>query len=70
MDDFQCISLVESLYKLLAKVMAVKLINDLVDLAKKSKKVYLNFKVDFEKAYDSSDWSFLNYMLIKFGIQR
>jgi hypothetical protein len=25
------------------------------------------FKVDFEKAYDSVDWNFLEYMLYRFG---
>jgi hypothetical protein len=45
----------------------VLIVNELVDLAKKSKKECLIFKVDFEKAYDSVDWSFLEYMLRRCG---
>lgn len=39
----------------------------LVDLVKRSKKSYLHCKVNFKKAYDSINWSFLDYMLSKFG---
>ncbi|MCI30618.1 transposon TX1 putative protein, partial [Trifolium medium] len=35
----------------------VLVVNEVVDLAKKSGKACLIFKVDFEKAYDSVDWS-------------
>ncbi|PNX99671.1 cysteine-rich receptor-like protein kinase, partial [Trifolium pratense] len=42
-------------------------VNEVVDWAKKSKKECLIFKVDFEKAYDSVDWGFLDYMLHRFG---
>jgi hypothetical protein len=42
-------------------------VNEVVDLAKKSGKGWLIFKVDFEKAYGSVDWSFLDYMLGRFG---
>ncbi|MCH85394.1 LINE-1 reverse transcriptase like [Trifolium medium] len=45
----------------------VLVVNEVVDLAKKSGKDCLIFKVDFEKAYDSVDWSFLDYMLVRFG---
>jgi hypothetical protein len=45
----------------------VLVVNEVVDLAKKSGKDCLIFKVDFEKAYDSVDWSFLDYMLGRFG---
>jgi hypothetical protein len=41
----------------------VVVINDVVDLAKKSGRHCLILKVDFEKAYDSVDWGFLEYML-------
>jgi hypothetical protein len=43
------------------------MVNEVVDFAKKSGKECLIFKVDFEKAYDSVDWSFLDYMLMRFG---
>ncbi|GAU34179.1 hypothetical protein TSUD_162800 [Trifolium subterraneum] len=45
----------------------VVVVNEVVDLAKRSGKECLIFKVDFEKAYDSVDWSFLEYMLKRFG---
>jgi hypothetical protein len=45
----------------------VLVVNEVVDLAKKSGKSCLIFKVDFEKAYDSVEWSFLDYMLGRFG---
>jgi hypothetical protein len=38
-------------------------VNEVVDMAKKSGKDCLILKVDFEKAYDSVDWSFLDYMI-------
>ncbi|MCI39297.1 RNA-directed DNA polymerase (Reverse transcriptase), partial [Trifolium medium] len=41
----------------------VLVVNEVVDLAKRSGKECLIFKVDFEKAYDSVDWGFLEYML-------
>lgn len=40
--------------------------NELVDLVKCRKKSCLLFKVDFEKAYDSVSWSFIDYMLSRF----
>ncbi|KAK2438343.1 hypothetical protein QL285_023132 [Trifolium repens] len=45
----------------------VMVVNEVVDMAKKSGNDCLIFKVDFEKAYDSVDWSFLDYMLQRFG---
>ncbi|MCH79404.1 LINE-1 reverse transcriptase like [Trifolium medium] len=45
----------------------VLVINEVVDLAKKTGKECMVFKVDFEKAYDSVDWGFLEYMLQRFG---
>jgi hypothetical protein len=41
----------------------VVVVNEVVELAKKSNKDCLIFKVDFEKAYDSVYWGFLDYML-------
>jgi hypothetical protein len=37
--------------------------NELVDDARKHKKDLLLFKVDFEKAYDSVDWNYLDTLL-------
>jgi hypothetical protein len=45
----------------------VMVVNELVDFAKKAGKSCLILKVDFEKAYDSVEWSFLDYMLGRFG---
>jgi hypothetical protein len=45
----------------------VLVINEVVDWVKKAKKKCVIFKVDFEKAYDSISWSFLDYMLRRFG---
>jgi hypothetical protein len=45
----------------------VVVINEVVDLAKRTGQSCLIFKVDFERAYDSVDWSFLDYMLDRFG---
>jgi hypothetical protein len=45
----------------------VMVVNEIVDWAKKTGKSCLIFKVDFEKAYDSVEWSFLDYMLERFG---
>ena len=46
----------------------VLVINELVDYAKKANKECLIFKVDFEKVYDSVDWSFLEYMMRRVGM--
>jgi hypothetical protein len=94
LKDFRPISLLGSLYKLLAKVLSKRLgkvmdsivaknqsafikgrsladgvvvVNEVVDLAKRARKECLIFKVDFAKAYDSVSWSFLDYMLQRFG---
>jgi hypothetical protein len=45
----------------------VMVVNEIVDFAKKTDKDCLIVKVDFEKAYDSVEWSFLEYMLGRFG---
>ncbi|CAJ2674496.1 unnamed protein product [Trifolium pratense] len=94
LNDFRPISLVGSLYKILAKVLANRLrlvmgsvisesqtafvkgrqildgiliANEAVDEARRSKKKLLLFKVDFEKAYDSVDWGFLDAVMGKMG---
>jgi hypothetical protein len=42
-------------------------VNEVIDYAKKTKKECMILKVDFDKAYDSVDWKFLDYMLQRFG---
>ncbi|PNX82715.1 cysteine-rich receptor-like protein kinase [Trifolium pratense] len=90
LSDFRPISLVGSLYKILAKVLANRLrqvigsvisesqtafvknrqildgiliANEVVDEARNFKKDLLLFKVDFEKAYDSVDWGYLDAVM-------
>jgi len=41
--------------------------NEVVDDARKCKKELLLFKVDFEKAYDSIDWRYLDEVVYKMG---
>lgn len=87
LNEFRPISLVGSLYKILAKVLANRLkgvigsvvsesqtafvqnrkildgiliANEAVDEARQFKKDLLLFKVNFEKAYDSVDWGYLD----------
>ncbi|CAJ2647900.1 unnamed protein product [Trifolium pratense] len=94
LNDFRPISLVGSLYKILAKVLANRLrlvmgsvisasqtafvqgrqildgilvANEVVDEARKSKKELFLFKVDFEKAYDSVDWGYLDAVMGRMG---
>lgn len=42
-------------------------VNEVINLTKKSRKHYLIFKVDFEKACDSVSCEFLEYMFVRFG---
>ncbi|GKD51880.1 RNA-directed DNA polymerase, eukaryota, partial [Tanacetum coccineum] len=92
--DYRPISLIGSLYKIIAKILANRLVNVLGDIVnevqlafiadrqildgpfilnelfqwcKSKKKQSLIFKVDFEKAYDSVRWEFLDDILTKFG---
>lgn len=44
------------------------MVNELVDYARRAKKECLIFKVDFEKAYDSVDWGFLEYLIYRVGM--
>jgi len=94
LNDFHSISLVGSMYKILAKVLANRLrsiigsvisdnqstfvkgrqildgilvANEVVEDARKCKKELLLFKVDFEKAYDSIDWRYLDGVIHKRG---
>ncbi|GJU57658.1 RNA-directed DNA polymerase, eukaryota [Tanacetum coccineum] len=43
------------------------IINELVQWCKRKKKHSMIFKVDFEKAYDSVRWDYMNDVLCKFG---
>lgn len=43
----------------------VLIANEVVDEARKLKNELLLFKVDFEKAYDSVDWAYLDAVMCK-----
>lgn len=90
LNEFRPISLVGSMYKILAKLLANRLrgvlgsvisetqsafiqnrqildgiliANEVVNEATKLKKDLMLFKVDFEKAYDSVDWGYLDAVM-------
>nr|GEX77953.1 RNA-directed DNA polymerase, eukaryota, reverse transcriptase zinc-binding domain protein [Tanacetum cinerariifolium] len=94
--DFRPISLIGSLYKIIANILVNRLVmvlgdlvneiqsvfmvdrqifdgpfilNELVQWCKKKKKQAMVFKVDFEKAYDSVRWDFVDDILNKFGFR-
>ncbi|CAJ2652296.1 unnamed protein product [Trifolium pratense] len=45
----------------------VLVVNELIDLTKRKKDKCLLFKVDFERAYDTVNWHFLDYMMVRMG---
>jgi hypothetical protein len=45
----------------------VVVLNEIIDLAKRRRDECLLFKVDFERAYDTISWQFLDRMMIKMG---
>ncbi|GJT75163.1 RNA-directed DNA polymerase, eukaryota, reverse transcriptase zinc-binding domain protein [Tanacetum coccineum] len=92
--DFRPITLIRSVYKIISKILANRLvgtlgnlvnevqsafvanrqildgsfiINELVQWCKRKKKHSMIFKVDFEKAYDSVRWDYMNDVLSKIG---
>ncbi|GJY82389.1 RNA-directed DNA polymerase, eukaryota, reverse transcriptase zinc-binding domain protein [Tanacetum coccineum] len=94
--DFRPISLIGSIYKIIAKILSNRLVNVLGDIVNevqsafiaerqmldgpfilneilqwctKKKKTTLIFKVDFEKAFDSIRWDFLDDVLKEFGFR-
>lgn len=45
----------------------VMILNEIIDLAKKEIQKYMMLKVDCEQACDCVSWSYLKFMLKKFG---
>ena len=82
LKDFKPISLVGSLYKLIAKVLASQLkrlcgretildapliANEVIDLIMRRKERGVLCKLDFEKAYDQINWNFIVKVLERMG---
>ncbi|GJT28946.1 RNA-directed DNA polymerase, eukaryota [Tanacetum coccineum] len=68
--DFRPISLIGSIYKIIAKILANRpfILNVVIHWCKsKESNPYSLQEVDFEKAYDSVRWDFLDDVLKKFG---
>nr|GEZ33396.1 RNA-directed DNA polymerase, eukaryota, reverse transcriptase zinc-binding domain protein [Tanacetum cinerariifolium] len=92
--DFRPISLIGSLYRIIAKLLATRLVtvmsdlvnevqsafianrqildgpfrlNEIIHWCKSKKKQTMIFKVDFEKAFDSVRWDFLDDVMANFG---
>ncbi|GAU47989.1 hypothetical protein TSUD_272340 [Trifolium subterraneum] len=64
--DFRPIALTQSAFIKGRQILdGVLIANEIVDDAKRSKKELLMFKVDFEKAYDSMDWEYLDEVMFK-----
>nr|GEX21179.1 RNA-directed DNA polymerase, eukaryota, reverse transcriptase zinc-binding domain protein [Tanacetum cinerariifolium] len=64
--DFRPITLIGCINKIITKILANRMVFVLEDLCSKKKKQAMIFKVDFEKAYDSVRWDYLDDILKKF----
>ncbi|GJU39538.1 RNA-directed DNA polymerase, eukaryota [Tanacetum coccineum] len=64
--DYRPISLIGSMYKIIAKILANRLVVVLGDIVNEKKESMI-FKIDFERAYDSVRWDYLDDVLNNFG---
>ncbi|GJV81698.1 RNA-directed DNA polymerase, eukaryota [Tanacetum coccineum] len=68
--DYRPISLIGSVYKIIAKILANRLVMVLGDIVSDSQSAFVKDRQildDFEKAYDSVRWDYIEIILKKFG---
>ncbi|KAE8655416.1 hypothetical protein F3Y22_tig00117027pilonHSYRG00012 [Hibiscus syriacus] len=63
-EDFRPISLVGSIYKIVARVLAKRMAACINEVIGENQFAFL---ADFSKAYDTVDWDFMNFILKKMG---
>ncbi|CAJ2661734.1 unnamed protein product [Trifolium pratense] len=68
LSDYRPISLIGCVYKVLSKILdGVVVVNEIIDLARRRKDHCFLMKVDFEKAYDTVNWRYLEDMMRRMG---
>ncbi|GKA29034.1 putative RNA-directed DNA polymerase, partial [Tanacetum coccineum] len=68
-SDYRPISLIGCVYKVLSKILATRL-SKIIRMASIDNLKLLLFKVDFEKAFDSVNWTFLQNTMRQMGFGR
>ncbi|MCH84541.1 LINE-1 reverse transcriptase like [Trifolium medium] len=68
LSDYRPICLIGSAFLPERQILdGVVVLNEVIDLAKRRKDTCLLFKVDFERAYDTVSWNYLERMMVKMG---